>query len=119
MHNSAPKSTVRPLLLPEIVAMPEEIDITNAEDAGAGLRQAIGHGTAVVIADMTRTVFCDSSGIRILLEATERAAEAGAGLRVVVESPAVLRILRTTGVDQLLRIYPSLQAALTNPPDSS
>jgi anti-sigma B factor antagonist len=111
-------AAARPQSLPEIVAFPAEIDISNAERIGAELREATGHGATVVIADMTRTTFCDSSGIRVLLAASDRAAEAGATLRIALDSYAVLRVLRTTGADKLLRIYASLQAALTNPPES-
>jgi anti-sigma B factor antagonist len=118
MDMNAPSPTVTSIVLPEIVVLPAEIDIINAEAIGAELREAIGHGTAVVIADMSRTVFCDSSGIRQLLVASDRAAEAGGGLRLAIESPAVLRILDTTGVDRLLRIYPNVQAALSDAPGS-
>jgi hypothetical protein len=33
---------------------------------------------------------------------------------MVIPSPAVLRIMRVTGVDTVLRIYPSLDAAVGN-----
>jgi anti-anti-sigma factor len=68
-----------------------------------------------VIADMTGTAFLDSSGIRCLLLASEHVAKANAELRFVTESAAVLRVLQITGVDRLFKIYPNLQAALTNP----
>lgn len=109
---------VSPLSLPEIVAFPDEVDITNAEAIGSQVTAAIGTGVAVVIADMTRTVFCDSSGVGCLLLASRQAAAAGAELRLVVESGTVLRILRTIGADLLLRIYPTLQAALNGAPAS-
>jgi anti-sigma B factor antagonist len=100
------------LIVPEIVSLPEEIDITNADSCGDELRAAIRPGVAVVIADLTRTAFCDSQGMRQLVLAQDRATEAGAELRLAIASPAVLRALKITGLDQLLRIYPSMQAAL-------
>jgi anti-anti-sigma regulatory factor len=54
--------TVRPLVVPEIVTLSAEIDLTNAPQAGDELCAALGPGAAVVIADMSRTAFCDSSG---------------------------------------------------------
>jgi anti-sigma B factor antagonist len=100
------------IIVPEIVSLPEEIDITNADSCGNELRAAIRPGVAVVIADLTRTAFCDSQGMRQLVQAQDRATKAGAELRLAIESPAVLRALKITGLDQLLRIYPSMQAAL-------
>jgi anti-sigma B factor antagonist len=106
--------TVSPLVVPEIVVLPAEIDIANAAQVGDDLLAALGAGAAVVIADMTLTEFCDSSGIRYLLIAHDRAIASTAELRLVITSAAVLRVLQTIGLDRLLRIYPSLHAALTN-----
>lgn len=114
MHLDTSTSTVTPLVVPEIVALPAEVDITNAAQAGDDLGAALSSGATVVIADMTPTDFCDSSGIRHLLIANDHAVASNAELRLVITSPAVLRVLRVTGVDRMLRIYPSLQAALTN-----
>ncbi len=107
-------AAVSPLVVPEIVALPAEIDLSNAAQVGDDLDAALGAGAAVVIADMSLTQFCDSSGIRHLLIANDRAVASTAELRLVITSAAVLRVLRVIGVDRLLRIYPSLQAALTN-----
>ena len=115
MDNNVRNATAKPLVLPEIVTLPGEIDVTNAQSVGDGLQAAFGPGVAVVIADMSGTAFLDSSGIRYLLLASEHAAQANAELRLVTESAAVLRVLRVTGVDGRLKIYPNLQAALTNP----
>lgn len=116
MHPDTGSSTVTPLVVPEIVALPAEIDITNAAQAGDDLCAVFSSGAAVVITDMTLTKFCDSSGIRHLLIANDRAEASAAELRVVVTSAAVLRVLQVTGVDRLLRIYLSLQEALTSGP---
>jgi anti-anti-sigma factor len=62
---------------------------------------------------MTRTRFCDSSGIRSLLAASDTAAASHAELRLVVAGPAVLRALQVMGVDRMLALYPSMGAALT------
>jgi anti-sigma B factor antagonist len=106
-------STVSPLVVPEIVVFPAEVDISNAPRLGADLLAAFRPGVAVVIADMTLTDFCDSSGIRRLLIANDRAKGNLAQLRVVAVSGAVLRVLHMTGVDQVLDIRPSMGAALT------
>jgi anti-anti-sigma factor len=115
VDNNARNATARPLVLPEIVTLPGEIDVTNAHSVGDELQAAFGPDVTVVIADMTGTAFLDSSGVRYLLLASEHAANANAELRLVTESAAVLRVLQLTGVDRLLKTYPTLQAALTNP----
>jgi anti-anti-sigma factor len=115
VDDNARNATAKPLVVPEIVTLPAEIDVTNAQSIGDELHAAFGPGVAVVIADMSRTAFLDSSGIRYLLLASEHAAKANAELRLVTESAAVLRVLAVTGADRLLKIYPTLETALTNP----
>jgi anti-anti-sigma factor len=116
MDSKARCNTAAPLVVPEIVTLPDEIDVTNAPGVGEELLKALGTGAPVVIADMTTTVFCDSRGLRHLLLARDRAETTGAEVRLVIQAEAVLRILHTTGVDQLFRIYPSVQSALADSP---
>ena len=101
------KTSVAPLIL----VLPEEIDVTNADSIGEQLRSAFGPGVTVVIADMTSTAFCDSSGFRNLLIAHERAGTVGAQLRLVIHPGAIWRALATMGFDRLLSVYPSLELA--------
>jgi anti-anti-sigma factor len=93
--------------------MPAEIDVTNAARIGGELSLAIADGAGIVVADMTDTTFCNSSGISVLALAHRQAAANGAELRLVVPSAAVLRALKLVRMDCLLPIYPSLDAALS------
>jgi anti-sigma B factor antagonist len=96
-----------------VVPLPAEIDITNALQLGSDLLAAFVPGVTAVIADMTATTFCDSSGVSILALARRQAMVNQAKLVLVVPSAAVLRVLMVTGVDVLLPIYPSLAEALS------
>jgi len=97
---------------PVVVTLPAEIDITNADAIGAALSFAIARSAGIVIADMTGTRFCNSSGISMLVQAHRQAAANQAELRLVVLCAAVLRALKLVRMDFLLPIYPSLDAAL-------
>jgi anti-sigma B factor antagonist len=97
----------------EIVTFPAVVDITNSEAVGRTLLAAFGPDVAVVIADLSRTEFCDSTGIRCLLIASNQAACTGSQLRVVAGDGAVRRALYVLGADQSLALYPDIQAALT------
>jgi len=101
---------------PVIVLLPAEIDMTNAEHVAGQLRAALAPGVGVVIADLGLTVFCDSTGVRQLVLAHNRAVAGNSELRVVVPSAGVLRVLRILGVDRVLQIYPDLAAALAAGP---
>jgi anti-sigma B factor antagonist len=97
-----------------VVAAPAEIDITNAPDLRAALLQAAAceHGT--LVADMTRTRFCDSSGLHTLLAAHKRAQAEGGELLLVITSAAVLRIFALTSVDRMIPNFTSLDDALAH-----
>ena len=97
---------------PVVVTLPAEIDITNGASVGLQLCSAFAPGVAIVVADLTSTVFCDSSGISQLVLAHHCAAAHHAQLRLVVPHPRVLDALKVTGIDRLLACYPSLDAAL-------
>ena len=112
MHAGDRPCTVQPLLVPEIVTLPKEIDLSNAPCVGRELASAIGAGARVVIADMSITEFCDSSGIRQLLVANDAAAKRGGELRLVVRSAAVLKVLQLIGADKVLSIYGTMGDAL-------
>ena len=100
------------LIGPAAVILPEEIDFRNADSVGERLAAALVPGVAVVIADLTVTVFCDCAGVRSLLLAGRRASAVHAELRLVVRARVVLRILELLGADQVLPVYPDLATAL-------
>ncbi|MGN6791923.1 MAG: STAS domain-containing protein, partial [Streptosporangiaceae bacterium] len=95
-----------------IVELPREIDLANSFDVFAQLFAAIRPETRSVIADLTATSFCDSSGIREIEHARLCAAEAGIQFRLVVPPGGVLRVLQILGIEQLWSPFPTLAAAL-------
>jgi anti-sigma B factor antagonist len=99
--------------VPAVVVLPAEIDFANAEEAGQQLAAALASGAGTVIADMSATVFCDSPGARMIIQAYERAEKKRITLRFVVTSPAVHRVFQIMDYDRLLPIYPSVDAAMT------
>jgi anti-sigma B factor antagonist len=105
--------------LPVIVMLPDEIDFTNATAATAALFAAADN-PGMVIADMSGTDFCDSSGMRMLLVARTRAKTSGATLRVVIRpgSP-VARAAAILGLDQMLPVYASVPEAVSSQGDPS
>jgi anti-sigma B factor antagonist len=102
----------------KVVALPEEVDIRNAAGVAEELTVAVSHGSVVII-DMTATMFCDCAGARAIVRAHTRAADSGAELRLVVTASLVRRILGLIGVDYVLDIYPSVEAARAAMPKGS
>jgi len=97
-----------------VVTMPDEIDAMNADEILGVLLSAVRPDVADLIIDMSGTTFCDSAGVHAVIAAQKQAAATGIRLRLV--AMAVLRIFTLIGADQLIPIYPTLEAALADEP---
>jgi anti-sigma B factor antagonist len=95
-----------------VITLPEEIDISNADQVRDELLSLLNRGPGVLIVDMAETTFCDSAGVNALVRAHKRATANEAELRLVVASPGVQRVLAITGVDRLISVYPTVAASL-------
>ena len=95
-----------------VVAAPDEIDITNAGVLRAALLQAAAHGNGTLVVDMSRTQFCDSAGLNVLVRAHKRAEAQGGEVLLVISRDAVLRIFAVTGIDRLIPNFASLEEAM-------
>jgi anti-sigma B factor antagonist len=95
-----------------VVATPEEIDITNADELQSALLQAAAHRHGTFVVDMTWTRFCDSAGLHALIAAHKRARAEGGEVLLVIPSIAVLRVLALTGVDRMIPNFTSLDEVL-------
>ena len=99
--------------MPIVVVLPVEIDVTNSEQVHDQILAALEPGVDLVIADMTSTSFCDSSGVHALVFAHEAAVARGVRLRLAVSrNGSVPRVLQLIGVGRVLSIYSSLAEAI-------
>jgi anti-sigma B factor antagonist len=100
-----------------VVTTPAEIDVVTAQQLRMAVPGPGSGGHATVVVDMTRTRFCDSAGLSVLVRAHRRALADGGELRLVLpaEGPAA-RVLAVTGLDQLIPSFGSLDRALVPAP---
>ena len=96
-----------------VVAFPEHVDMSNAAQIREQLLAVFDRGAVVVIADMSATAWCDYIGVDAVARACQRAAVCRAELRLVVTAPAVRRLLAAEGLDRLVPVYSSVEAAIT------
>ncbi len=94
-----------------IVAFPGHVDVSNVGQLRDRLLAVINRGAAVLIADMAGTVSCDHAGVEAIARACQRAGLNGTRVRLVVAAPVVRRVLSIEGLDRLVPIYPSVEAA--------
>jgi anti-anti-sigma factor len=95
----------------EVVVMPAEIDVSNAGMVREALLAALLRGVAIIIADLTPTVFCDCAGAAALVAAARQAVRQDAELRVVAGAGQPWRLFQLTQIADRLALYPTAAAA--------
>jgi anti-anti-sigma factor len=98
---------------PVVIALPEEIDITNSPRLRETLLAVISRRPAVLVADMGATTFCDSSGMGVIVAAYRQAVAAGVHMRLVIRHLAARRVFEINGIDTIISVYPDLPTALS------
>ncbi len=97
---------------PVVLRLPAEIDMTNAERVGEELCSAFTRGAAVVIADLTSTVFCDCAGARQFVLARNCADAHDAGIDIATNgSRSAVERARTAL--ETANAYPAIGSPLT------
>jgi anti-sigma B factor antagonist len=77
-----------------VVSLPAEIDITNADQVREDLLSVLNRGAVLLIADLSRTTFCDSAGVSAVARSFRRAEASQSDMRLVVGTLAVQRCWR-------------------------
>jgi anti-sigma B factor antagonist len=81
-----------------VVTPTGELDIETADRLTAAMHEPLDNGFRHVVADLRGVTFIDSSGIRSLWEAHQRAERDGARLSVIIGNGHVRRALALTGL---------------------
>jgi len=95
-----------------LIVVSGELDLFASPELKEAISQALVDDARDLIVDLTGTMFIDSSGLAALMLAMRRAHSLGGRLVVIDASGSVARTFRVAGVDQILTIVPSREAAL-------
>jgi anti-sigma B factor antagonist len=99
---------------PEIVAVTGEVTFSNVTDLNRRLETALDGDAQHLVVDLTEVSFIDSSGLSALLTASAEARRRGGAVALVLAQGEPPSIFRFRGVDRLLSLYPSREAALAS-----
>jgi anti-sigma B factor antagonist len=99
-----------------VVMLPAEVDIANSGEITDLLLAVLNTNVATLVADMTATTFCACDGVSALVRAYLRAADNGSEVRVAARAPLVRRLFALTGVDRLIQVFDTVEAATAAPP---
>lgn len=93
-----------------VIEVAGEIDLTSVARLREALKTAVARGTVVL--DTANVIFCDSSGLRALIEAGQAARAHGTRFRLAACSAAVYRVIDLTGMLGFFETFPDVETAL-------
>ncbi|MET8141646.1 STAS domain-containing protein [Sphaerisporangium sp. NPDC005288] len=96
-----------------VVAVEGELDLFTAPFLRDEVRDAIKQDSSRLVLDLASLSFMDSSGLSVLIEAWRLATGEGGGVSLAAPQAPVARILRTTGLDRRIKVYPDVDAAIS------
>ncbi|MER5705479.1 STAS domain-containing protein [Micromonospora sp. NPDC002296] len=82
-----------------------ELDLSTSPELNAVLDRLADQGESHLLVDLTELTFCDSTGLAVFVRGDNRAAAGGGWLRVTGATGRVERVLKVTGLGEVLR-YP-------------
>ncbi|MFI1094730.1 STAS domain-containing protein [Streptomyces sp. NPDC020917] len=89
-----------------------ELDHHTAELLSGPLAEAMDAGVSRLVVDCANLVFCDSTGLNVLLGARLRAEQMGGGVHLAAMQPTVARVFEITGAEAVFTVHDTLDQAL-------
>ncbi|MEU1362050.1 STAS domain-containing protein [Micromonospora zamorensis] len=83
-----------------------ELDLSTTPELSAAIDRLTAAGETRVLLDLTDLTFCDSTGMAVFVRGDNRVAADGGWLRLTGASGRVERVLRVTGLADVLRYEP-------------
>jgi anti-anti-sigma factor len=97
-----------------IIRLRGALDLAAAPALRERLIGVLHSGTSPLILDLSRVLFCDVSGLAVLIGTQRRARLLGIVVRLAAPSPPVAKLLRSTGLDRSFAISQDLPGALAS-----
>jgi anti-sigma B factor antagonist len=98
---------------PDVLSLEGEIDLHVSPRVAISLRQMTAKKPKQLLVDLSRVTYLDSSGLAVLIEAMQNVEEYGGTFAIVGVQAAVRTIFDIARLDQVFRIFPNVEAALT------
>ncbi|GII03648.1 STAS domain-containing protein [Planobispora takensis] len=95
-----------------IITIIGEVDKTEEALLSEQINEALTVTRPRLLFDLSSMDFIDSSGLRLLVQASSRAHRCGGTCALCCLNPVPRRIMRLTGLDAAFDVYPTLQEAL-------
>jgi anti-sigma B factor antagonist len=95
-----------------VLVISGEVDLASAPVFEHAIAEILAEDPPSLIIDLRGVCFLASAGVGILMQARSRFSEADR-FSVVAQDPATIRVIEVLGVDELLSLRPTVEAALS------
>lgn len=95
-----------------VLCVAGELDALTASSVREAVERALGDAPPVLVIDLTGVTFLASAGMVAIMADEESAARTS--IRVVAAHRECLRPLRLTGLDEVMKIFPTIDDALVS-----
>jgi anti-sigma B factor antagonist len=76
----------------------------------------IADGATLIVVDLTKTTFIDSTALGVIIRGVERLKQRDGRLVVVCADPNIVKIFEVTGLNRIFSVYGSRDEALAQTP---
>ncbi len=98
---------------PNVLPLEGEIDLHISPRVAVSLAQMTQKKLDPVVVDLTRVTYIDSSGLAVLIEGMQSVEEYGGKFALAALQENVRSIFEIARLDQVFRIFPDVDAALS------
>lgn len=99
-----------------IVTVSGEVDVYTAPQLRSALEERIAAGQTALIVDLQDVGFLDSTGLGVLVGRLKAVKKLDGWLRVVCTNERILRLFSITGLDRVISVHDTVEAALSADP---
>jgi anti-sigma B factor antagonist len=97
---------------PNVLPLEGEIDLHVSPEVGESLRRLVAKRPRVLVVDLARVTYLDSSGLAVLIEAMQNVHEYGGRFALAGVQESVKQIFDIARLDQVFQIFPDVDSAL-------
>jgi anti-sigma B factor antagonist len=97
---------------PNVLPLEGEIDLHVSSEVAESLRTMIAKRPKLVVIDLTKVTYLDSSGLAVLIEGMQKVQEHGGKFALAGVQESVQHIFEIARLDQVFQIFPTVDEAL-------
>ena len=97
---------------PNVLPLEGEIDLHVSPEVAESLRSVVAKKPKIVVIDLAKVTYMDSSGLAVLIEGMQNVQEYGGKFALANVQESVQHIFEIARLDQVFQIFPDVEAAL-------